>query len=113
MALSRFHTGGPMTLFAPTNDAFNKLPEGTIQKLLADPAELRKILSMHVVSGAIAISNLKDGNLTAVDGSSLRVHIGDGKGKLITCIHRFLKHNIIDHFIFSHYCQWFKDHATN
>lgn len=76
-----YRKGGPITIFAPTNDAFKKLPEGTIPKLLSTPSDLKKILSMHIVSGAIAAQNLKDGNLTAADGSTLKIAIGDDKGK--------------------------------
>lgn len=67
-------------MFAPTNDAFKKLPEGTIAKLLANPADLKKILWCHVVNGAITMPNLKDGNLTALDGTTLKVVTGDDKG---------------------------------
>jgi len=42
---------GPITVFAPTDLAFKKLPEGTVSKLLADPAALTKILFRHVVPG--------------------------------------------------------------
>ena len=44
---------GPFTVFAPTDDAFNKLPEGTIEALLADIPALTDILLYHVVSGEV------------------------------------------------------------
>ncbi len=44
---------GPFTVFAPTDDAFNKLPEGTIEALLADIPALTDILLYHVVSGTV------------------------------------------------------------
>ena len=44
---------GPFTVFAPTDDAFNKLPEGTIEALLADILALTDILLYHVVSGEV------------------------------------------------------------
>lgn len=43
---------GPLTVFAPTNDAFARLPAGTVEALLADPAALAQILTYHVVDGA-------------------------------------------------------------
>ncbi len=44
---------GPFTVFAPTDEAFAKLPEGTLESLLANPAELTKILTYHVVPGKV------------------------------------------------------------
>jgi transforming growth factor-beta-induced protein len=53
---------GPFTVFAPTNDAFAALPEGTLEKLLADPSgDLAQILLYHVVPGAVMSSDLSDG----------------------------------------------------
>lgn len=72
---------GPFTVFAPTNAAFNRLPEGTFASLLKpeNKAELAKILNYHVVSGnynaAQLINLIKRGNGTAslrtVDGEQL------------------------------------------
>lgn len=72
---------GPFTVFAPTNEAFNKLPKGTVETLLKpeNKATLTKILTYHVVSGkmnskAIAAA-IKKGNgkaeLTTVEGGKL------------------------------------------
>jgi uncharacterized surface protein with fasciclin (FAS1) repeats len=47
---------GPITIFAPTNEAFAKLPPGVLEDLLANPAELRKILLLHVVEGDVPSS---------------------------------------------------------
>ncbi len=44
---------GPFTVFAPTDEAFAKLPEGTVEKLLANPEQLKKVLLFHVVSGEV------------------------------------------------------------
>jgi uncharacterized surface protein with fasciclin (FAS1) repeats len=44
---------GPFTVFAPTDDAFAKLPEGTVESLLANPEALRAILLYHVVPGRV------------------------------------------------------------
>jgi len=44
---------GPFTVFAPTDAAFAKLPPGTLDKLLKDPAKLRQVLKYHVVSGRV------------------------------------------------------------
>lgn len=50
---------GPFTVFAPTNAAFDALPEGTLQALLADPAgDLTNILLFHVVAGSFTAADL-------------------------------------------------------
>src|SRR5271155_5007390 len=51
---------GPFTVFAPTNEAFNKLPEGTVDSLLKpeNKAMLTKVLTYHVVSGRISAHDL-------------------------------------------------------
>jgi len=46
-------SGGPFTVFAPTDEAFTKLPEGTIESLLEDKDQLTNILKYHVVSGKV------------------------------------------------------------
>jgi len=53
---------GPFTVFAPTDAAFNALPDGTIEALLADPTgDLANILLFHVVSGKVMAADLSDG----------------------------------------------------
>ena len=73
---------GPFTVFAPTNEAFAKVPAATLTDLMkpAMKADLTKILTYHVVSGALKSSDLKDGmELTTVQGGKLKVSIKDGK----------------------------------
>ena len=71
---------GPFTVFAPTDDAFAALPEGTIDTLLADPeGALRDILLYHVVAGKVMSSDLSDGMMAdTVQGSPVTFMIGDG-----------------------------------
>ncbi len=76
---------GPFTVFAPTDEAFAALPEGTIDALLADPTgDLTQILLYHVVPGKVMAADLSDG-LTAdtaqgapvtftIDGDSVKVN---------------------------------------
>ncbi|MFW6290249.1 MAG: fasciclin domain-containing protein [Mariniphaga sp.] len=83
---------GPFTVFAPTNDAFAKLPAGTVESLLEpeNKDQLTKILTYHVVSGnldaesVIAAINEGNGNveLTTVSGGKLNASIENGKVKL-------------------------------
>ena len=73
---------GPFTVFAPTNDAFNKLPAGTVTTLLKpeNKAQLSSILTYHVVAGAYRSADLKDGMmLTTVQGQTLMISVKDGK----------------------------------
>ncbi|MCL4164322.1 UNVERIFIED_CONTAM: hypothetical protein GTU68_024886, partial [Idotea baltica] len=52
---------GPFTVFAPTDDAFGLLPDGTVETLLMDPTgDLANILLHHVVSGSVASTDLSD-----------------------------------------------------
>ena len=49
---------GPFTVFAPTDEAFAKLPAGTVEGLLADPMRLKQILLYHVVAGEVPASTV-------------------------------------------------------
>jgi len=73
---------GPFTVFAPTNEAFNKLPAGTVDNLLKPEMkkDLTKILTSHVVSGKLMAADLTDGQkLKTVEGKELTVSVKDGK----------------------------------
>ena len=73
---------GPFTVFAPTNEAFNKLPAGTVDNLLKPEMkkDLTNILTYHVVAGKLMAADLKDGQkLKTVEGGELTVSIKDGK----------------------------------
>lgn len=70
---------GPFTVFAPTNQAFQNLPSGVLDALLADPDALASVLLYHVVEGRVPASALTDGQIvTSVDGRPFRVTLGDG-----------------------------------
>ncbi|OON67300.1 fasciclin domain-containing protein [Hymenobacter sp. CRA2] len=67
---------GPFTVFAPTNEAFQKLPAGTVESLVKpeNKQQLTTILTYHVVPGRYLASDLKDGQkLTTVEGETLTV----------------------------------------
>ena len=73
---------GPFTVFAPTDDAFSKLPAGTVDELMKDESKekLQNILQYHVTLSAMKIESFKDGQtLGMVDGSNATIHIKDGK----------------------------------
>ncbi|MDB4673312.1 fasciclin domain-containing protein, partial [Verrucomicrobiales bacterium] len=63
-----------LTFFAPSDRAFRRLPEGTLEALFAEPAALTALLSYHVVPGTLGSSDLEDGMLaTLLSGSSLEI----------------------------------------
>lgn len=73
---------GPFTVFAPTNEAFAKLPAGAVDNLLKPEmkADLTGVLTYHVVPGAVKAADLKDGQkIKTVQGNELTVSIKDGK----------------------------------
>lgn len=79
---------GPFTVFAPTNDAFAKLPEGTVEQLTTEDTEtLKSILTYHVVEGAVDAATLTNAiteagdagyTITTVGGGTLTANIVDG-----------------------------------
>src|SRR5260370_26339931 len=81
-------SAGPFTVFAPTNEAFDKLPKGTVETLVKpeNKATLTKVLTYHVVSGRWSAADLKKqikaGNgtatLTSVQGGKLWATLHDG-----------------------------------
>lgn len=73
---------GPFTVFAPTNEAFNKLPKGTVEGLMKDDKkdDLVNILQYHVFVSALQPSSFQDGQtLNMVNGDNLKVSVQDGK----------------------------------
>jgi uncharacterized surface protein with fasciclin (FAS1) repeats len=74
---------GPFTVFAPTNEAFAKLPEGKVDSLLADIPTLKKILTYHVVAGKVMAADVVGLNSAAtVQGDDVKIAVVDGKVKL-------------------------------
>ena len=71
---------GPFTVFAPTDEAFAALPEGTVQTLLMPENidQLTAILTYHVVPGAVMSGDLSDGMMAStVQGGDLMISLGD------------------------------------
>jgi uncharacterized surface protein with fasciclin (FAS1) repeats len=72
---------GPFTVFAPTNEAFEALPAGTLDDLLKpeNKDQLTDVLTYHVVAGDVMSSDLTDGQeITTLQGDTLTVKITDG-----------------------------------
>ncbi len=70
---------GPFTVFAPTDEAFAKIPKEKLDALLKDKAALTKVLTYHVVSGKVMAKDVKAGPVKTVEGSSLSVTTKTGK----------------------------------
>ena len=73
---------GPFTVFAPLDDAFAKLPAGTVDSLVKpeSKAKLQSILTYHVVAGKVLSTDLTDGmKAKTVNGAEITIHLKDGK----------------------------------
>ena len=74
---------GPFTVFAPTDEAFAKLPAGTVEGLLKDPKALSNILLYHVVPGEVKAAAVTDGlTATTLQGSPVTFTVTDGKAMI-------------------------------
>ena len=70
---------GPFTVFAPTNDAFAKIPAETLQAVLADKAKLTSILTYHVVSGKVMAKDVAGmTEAKTVQGSTVKIDASNG-----------------------------------
>jgi uncharacterized surface protein with fasciclin (FAS1) repeats len=77
--VSTLQGAGPFTVFAPTDEAFAKLPAGTLERLLRpeNRAELRRVLTYHVVAGKVMASDAaKLQSAQAVSGDTMRIAAG-------------------------------------
>lgn len=83
---------GPFTVFAPTDEAFAKIPKATLDGLLADKAALTKVLTYHVVPGNLTAAELTrqiqagngEAKLTTVQGATLTAKAGGPGGVTLT-----------------------------
>lgn len=74
---------GPFTVFAPTDEAFAKLPPGTVEALLKDKAKLTAVLTYHVVPGAVKAADVvKLDSAKSVQGAPITITVKDGKVKV-------------------------------
>ncbi|PMB46561.1 fasciclin [Fischerella thermalis CCMEE 5201] len=78
--LETIKSEGPYTLFAPTDDAFANLPEGTLDDLLANTPKLKRIVAYHVAFGDVRSDDLAQiGEAQTVEGSVVAIASVDGK----------------------------------
>ena len=64
---------GPFTVFAPTDEAFAKIPKADLEALLKDKTKLTEILTYHVVPGKVMAADVKAGKVKTVQGSDITV----------------------------------------
>lgn len=64
-------TGGPYTVFAPTNDAFKAVPAKALDDLAADPSRLKAVLAYHVIPGKVMAEQVKNGDVKTEQGGKL------------------------------------------
>ena len=69
---------GPFTVFAPTDEAFAKIPKADLDALLKDKAKLTAVLTYHVVAGKVMAKDVKAGKVKTVQGSELTLSTSGG-----------------------------------
>lgn len=71
---------GPFTVFAPTDEAFARIPEADLQALLADKEALTAVLTYHVVPGKVMAADVISlSSATTVNGQDVEIKVRDGK----------------------------------
>ena len=69
---------GPYTVFAPTDEAFAKIPKADLDALLANKEKLTAVLTYHVVSGRIMAKDVKAGDVATVNGKTVKITTDGG-----------------------------------
>ena len=69
---------GPYTVFAPTDEAFAKIPKADLDALLADKEKLTAVLTYHVVSGKVMAKDVKAGDVATVNGKTIKITTDGG-----------------------------------
>ncbi|HSH73968.1 MAG TPA: fasciclin domain-containing protein [Methylophilaceae bacterium] len=73
-----FKAAGPITVFAPNDAAFAKLPKAKLKALLANKEELAKLINHHLVAGKIGKADVDAGKVKTVEGSDLALSVSEG-----------------------------------
>ena len=68
---------GPFTFFAPTDEAFKKLPNGAIERLLKDKDKLVSVINSHVMKGSVLAKDFKAGASPSIQGEALQLAASD------------------------------------
>jgi uncharacterized surface protein with fasciclin (FAS1) repeats len=75
--VNTYKGAGPFTFFAPTDEAFEKIPPGALRRLLEDKARLAAILNFHVIRGATPIHDLAASDSRSFQGGTLNIAATD------------------------------------
>lgn len=77
---------GPFTVFAPTNEAFAKIPQDQLDAILADQAKLKSILTYHVIAGKVLAGDLQpEQSVATVEGQNVDIKVTDGTATINGC----------------------------
>jgi uncharacterized surface protein with fasciclin (FAS1) repeats len=77
--MDTLRTPGPYTLFAPTDEVFERMTASQLKMLLKDIRRLKTIVTYHVISGVVATKDVKPGELRTVEGNSLEADVNGGQ----------------------------------
>lgn len=66
---AELNAAGPLTVFAPSDEAFKAVPVKTMEALNQNPAQLKAVLSYHLVAGKLAAADIKNANVTTLNGA--------------------------------------------
>jgi uncharacterized surface protein with fasciclin (FAS1) repeats len=69
---------GPYTVFAPTDEAFAKIPKADLDALLANKEKLSAVLTYHVVPGKVMAKDVKAGDVATVNGKTIKITTSNG-----------------------------------
>lgn len=69
---------GPYTVFAPTDEAFAKIPKADLDALLANKEKLSAVLTYHVVPGKVMAKDVKSGDVATVNGKTIKITTSNG-----------------------------------
>lgn len=72
-------SAGPFTVFAPTDEAFAKVPKATLDMLAANPDKLKAVLTYHVVGAKVMAADVKTGEAGTVNGAKIKLTAKGGK----------------------------------
>ena len=71
-------SNGPFTVFAPTDEAFAKIPKDQLDALLADRSALRQVLTYHVIAGKVMAADVRAGQVKTLEGSNVTISTENG-----------------------------------
>lgn len=74
----KLKTGGPFTVFAPTDAAFSALPDGVWEQLLKNKPKLVQVLTYHLMPGKVKVTEIKPGETASAEGSLLQLKSDNG-----------------------------------